>query len=85
MKAQAKFIKYSVCDCGFPILSDDIQLGTIYVVHSEKRKMCSLLCGGCGKVIKDIPCIYVEPRNASRGGFLPAEIFEIDEGPTVPK
>lgn len=77
---EAKFVKYSICDCGFPILAEHIQLGTIYVVRAEKRTKCALLCGGCKKIIRDISCIYVERRGSSAGGYLPAEIFEIDEG-----
>ena len=80
MRAYAKFVKYSICECGFPILSEDVPLGTVYVVHPDERECGRFRCGGCGKIIEAIPCIVAESRAGGRPGFLPAEIFEIDEG-----
>ena len=81
-KCQAKFAKYSVCTCGFPILSESVPLGAIYIVDPSRRETLSLKCGGCGTEIPNLLWIYVYSRAGGRPGFLPAEIFEIDEGAT---
>jgi hypothetical protein len=79
MGVNAKFAKRSICPCGFPVLADEIPLGTMYVVRSGISARLSFSCGGCHQ-IHDVSCVYVEARGKSKGGYLPAEIFDIDEG-----
>jgi hypothetical protein len=76
----AKFVRRGVCECGFPLLREDVPIGTLYVVHPADRAMMDLICGGCGKINRCIPSIFVEARADRSAGYLPASIFEIDEG-----
>ena len=80
MTVRAKFVKHSICPCGFPILTEEIPLGTMYVVDPLARTVLSIMCGGCGRVIANIPSVYVEARGQSKAGYLPMEIFEMEDG-----
>jgi hypothetical protein len=81
---KAVYARRAVCPCGFSLLADEIPLGTEYEVRPGHTATLSLYCGGCKKVTDTLPCIFVETRGASRGGYLPAAIFEIDEGGKPP-
>lgn len=72
----AKYVKYSVCSCGFPILSESVEIGTLYDIDTTKIRFLSLQCGGCKSIIRNLPCIWVEARGSSKAGYLPVEIFQ---------
>ncbi len=73
---KAKFVKYSICICGFPILSDAVPLGTEYEVDLQDRADCTVKCGGCGKDNRTT-AVWVFSRKGERAGYLPSDIFEI--------
>lgn len=77
MKANATFVKTSLCICGETILRDEIPLGKRYQVLSmgEEGK---LVCGGCGKETKVTLCAVVDECN--NAGVMPLEIFDLDKG-----
>lgn len=78
---KAKFVRHSVCECGFPILSDGIPLGTIYEIDYSRMKRIAVICGGCKKYIP-LTGVWVESRDGCRPGYLPENIFEpIEEKP----
>ncbi len=82
---KAKFVRYSVCDCGFPILRDGIQLGAIYDIDYSKMRPITVICGGCYKPIRLIG-VWVESRDGGRAGYLPERIFQaVTETKTKPK
>ena len=71
---KVKTVKLSICKCGFPILAEDIPLGTEYEINPNDTAKLALICGGCST---KIPCdgVMVESRNGSRAGYLPRETF----------
>ena len=76
--------KLSICPCGFPVLKDEITVGTEYAVMPGVQQDCILVCGGCKKHIH-FRGIYVCGRNGARGGFLPPEIFDLPANALEPK
>lgn len=73
-----KFVRESICPCGFPALSVKVPLGTVFdclPLTVIARFETAIKCGGCGRVN---PCewIYVRARGKSKAGWLPLEIFE---------
>jgi hypothetical protein len=70
---KAKFVRYSVCICGFPIL--DVPLGTEYEVDPRDTTPCTVICGGCGKH-NQVTAIWVFSRTGERPGYMPKDIFE---------
>lgn len=76
----AKYVRYSICECGFPILSESIPLGQLYIADPQNTKWGKFGCGGCGKII-EVHCIAVyRVGSGMLPGYLPLEIFELDEG-----
>jgi hypothetical protein len=76
--AKAVLKKLSVCECKFPLLSENIQLGTEYEIDLEARQSIGLICGGCNKTTHGIDGVYVYGREPGhRDGFLPFEVFEL--------
>lgn len=78
----AKLGKLGVCACGFPILSDNIPLGTEYELEPDRAMDCTLHCGGCGRQTS-VPCVFVQGRDGGPSGYLPAAIFEPPPEPDV--
>lgn len=76
MRVLAEYARKSICTCGFPVLADQVPLGTAYVIHPENRTTATFICGGCGAVIR-CAVVFVERRADSASGYLPADIFEI--------
>jgi hypothetical protein len=76
---KAKLIKLSVCDCGFPLLNDDIPIGTVYYLDLDDIYTMTLICGGCG-IKQDIESVHVMKRAGSHGGHLPRHVFETESG-----
>lgn len=73
---KAKFVKHSICQCGFPVLDESVPLGTVYEVDPSDEQRLVFICGGCGKWLR-VMSIWVNSRAGSCAGFLPKEIFEL--------
>ena len=71
--------RLSICPCGFPVLKEDIKLGTEYEVDPAQTGRFTFICGGCGRQLS-IEGIWVEPRApGTHAGFLPKLIFESEK------
>ena len=85
MRCDAKLISRVICACGNAAIYESIPLGTIYKVDPRSAFRLRTQCGGCKK-IKEIVGIFADARDASgKGGYMPIELFEIDEGFSVDK
>ena len=71
---QVKIVKLSICDCGFPVLSEQIGLGEIYEIDEANTMNGFLICGGCFKKTQCV-CVMTEKKGESEAGYLPREIF----------
>lgn len=69
------FTRYSVCNCGFPILRDEVPIGTVFEVDEKITEDFSVICGGCGKW-NHVVGVWVRQRADRHAGFLPKDIFE---------
>jgi len=79
-RALAKFVKRSICECGFPVLAVDVPVGRTYTIRPEDTRELEMICGGCATRIRRT-WVYVEGYGPGhQSGYLPVEIFEIDEG-----
>jgi hypothetical protein len=78
-RARAKFVRDSLCSCGFPVLGAHIPLGQLYIIHPDNIEQSTLVCGGCNARIGG-PWVWVEKSEWGKAGYLPLAIFEIDEG-----
>lgn len=67
--------RLSLCPCGYTLLREDIQIGTIYEVDAANRTPGRLTCGGCGRN-HFVTLVYVARRGNSKGGCLPLESFQ---------
>jgi hypothetical protein len=63
----------SVCDCGMPVLKDDVPIGKEYVCDLNSVRWARWRCDGCGKVT-DIRLIDVHSPMA----FVPIQWFLLD-------
>jgi len=79
MLVKARTIKESLCDCGFPILSENVPLGTVYKVETDSVAKGTLICGGCKKHIS-IRTVWASGGITYSEGIMPLELFEFDEG-----
>lgn len=81
---KAILTRLSICDCGFPLLKEDIPLGTEYNVHPHTiRKGMTYICGGCGVKQTDLEAIYVDPRPGTKPAPpmpLPTQVFTFCNG-----
>ena len=69
-----KTVRYSICDCGFPLLDESIPVGTEYKLLNEWiAESFTMTCGGCGKDIQTY-CAYVQRENGTPG-WLPFIVF----------
>jgi hypothetical protein len=69
----------SICPCGFPVLKEDIKLGTEYEIDPAQAERCTFICGGCGRQ-QSVECVWVEAReHGTMAGFLPKLIFEAEK------
>lgn len=74
---KARLAKLSICACGFPTLTEDVQLGQEYEIDTDLRNTFTWVCGGCG-AIQQLTGVFVASRGAGcRAGYLPEEIFEL--------
>lgn len=75
---KAKFVRRSLCKCGFPVLRDNVPLGKIYSVYPESVQPFVYFCGGC-HLLNQWAVIWAED-GVVEPGWLPLGIFELDEG-----
>lgn len=76
MIVDAKYVKRSICPCGYSILRDEIPLGRIYRVDTERTSIGHLICGECGRQTWNLPIIYAEASDTGWGGWMFMEIFD---------
>jgi len=72
-----KLLKVGICDCGWRVIADGIEVGTLYDVDLEEGARLAMRCGGCLALIP-VDCVYVGSRGSSEGGMLPRELFAGD-------
>jgi len=75
MTTKVTIKRLSICSCGFPVLKDDIPLGTEYEIDTTRLASFTFICGGC-KQKHDIIGVWAASRNGSEPGWLPRAIFE---------
>lgn len=79
-KVKAKYVKRSICECGFPIMRESVPLGKLYLVYPDSVTGGAVLCGGCGSKFP-VRLILADDEQSCRSiGAVPLEIFELDEG-----
>lgn len=71
---KVELTKLSICECGFPVLADHIELGTQYEIDNNQQRDGVLVCGGCNAKIR-CQTVWVKGRNGGPPGYLPLEIF----------
>lgn len=71
-------VRLSLCPCGFHVLHDDIQLGTVYSVDMDDiRDGFKMRCGGCGDLITiSMVMVGKNKKTGGHGGLLPIGIFQ---------
>jgi hypothetical protein len=74
----AKYVKRSVCECGFPALHEDVEMGKLYLVDPATVRPGRMFCGGCRKII-DCDLIEVWDQGAGRQATMPAGLLQIGE------
>lgn len=70
-------IKLSICQCGFPLFTEDVKLGDEYEVDRALTiPNSSVSCGGCKL---DIPStfIWTEAKGYREAGWMPMEVFDL--------
>lgn len=67
-------ITLSFCACKFPILHEDIPLGTLYDVDIKRRIVMDYRCGGCQKWFH-VDAVFCKRRGTSNEGYLPSALF----------
>ena len=72
----AKYVKYSVCHCGFPALNEGVPIGKLYNVIPSMIGDCLMECGGC-KSRFPIKVIGISDDGHSLNGYLPLDIFDL--------
>jgi hypothetical protein len=75
---KAKYVKYSVCECGFPALAVSTPMGKLYTAYPDQVGIFKMICGGCRRSLT-LKFITVDDGQKPLG-MLPLEIFELDEG-----
>ena len=83
---QVKLVKTSICDCGYTVLYEHIQPGTMYTIYPVTiRDKWVYKCGKCGKVQKNITIVdanqILNPDRAPAP--LPLELFDYREEEAV--
>lgn len=67
------YITKSICECGHPVMRDEIELGREYEVIIDRRK-ATFTCGGCNKTF-EVETVLARQNNGVWRG-LPVGIFE---------
>ena len=79
---ETKVVRLSVCSCGYPLLKDDVTIGTVYHVDENKKfPNCSVVCGGCkAKIPSTFIWVHYRITDTGKlrlGGYLPMEAFDL--------
>jgi len=71
--------RLTVCECGYGVLDDAIQLGTKYTIDLESFKLAMYRCGRCGKR-KEVQVVLASQQlNPGRPmAYLPAALFDLE-------
>lgn len=75
---KAEVVKLSICPCGFPVLNDDIPIGTEYDIDPVQAD-CTFICGGCGRWHRVKGVMAKARLLGQRAGFLPLDIFKEEQ------
>jgi hypothetical protein len=80
MKLEEKpLLHLSFCPCGYPVLDDSIQIGTVYTVDSNSvRGGFSYTCGRCRRLFVNVVVVSAEQILHPERPFarLPLCLFE---------
>ena len=68
---KAKYVKYSMCGCGYPALGYQTDFGHVFTALPEQHCLARFRCGGCGSVAT-VKCIMIDGL-----GFRPECLFEL--------
>jgi hypothetical protein len=78
----AVLVRQTVCPCGFPMLNEDIEIGTHFLADAAKRTICNYRCGGCLEITPAVPCIGINSkRHPEEFRFLPLAMFDYQPVP----
>jgi hypothetical protein len=72
--------RLSICECGFAVLDDSIQLGTVYNADADSvRHLYRYRCGGCGKTQDNVRVIKCSQKLNPDMPMapLPLALFEV--------
>lgn len=72
-----KVAKLSLCQCGFPLFTEDVKLGDEYEVDRAMTVPNSgIICGGCKM---DVPStfIWTMAKGDAEEGWMPMEAFDL--------
>lgn len=74
--AVTRLVQHHICECRFPLINEDVKVGTRYDVDLKSTRWAKFTCGGCGKE-KQIRVIDVWTRLLTPMWF-PLTCLEID-------
>lgn len=72
--SKATYTNKTICDCDFPVLEDDVPIGTTYNVIRQPEYPGIFICGGCKKQ-QSVKFIEAQTRDGLTTGLLPLKIF----------
>lgn len=74
---QVRYVRRSLCPCGFSLLTDEVPLGTIYEIKPGDGAPGKLRCGGCGAVL-DVMLVPVSREGVEwEGKWIPNGVFGV--------
>lgn len=76
-KVTARYVKKSLCACGFPVLEDHIAFGQKYTIQIPGNSG-TLRCGGCQAMIP-VTLVWATRPGIEDAGELPLEIFKVQK------
>jgi hypothetical protein len=83
-RVKAKLIALPKCECGQALFLDHVKLGKMYTCYPQSitANDGAVGCGKCGKNMLRSRLILTD-HSSGRPGWLPLDIFELDEVPTT--
>lgn len=76
ISVKLKVSKLSICDCGFPVLRDEIGLGAEYTIYPDSiEDGWKFICGGCGATI-EVAIVLADQAPGKPPMPLPLSIFD---------
>jgi len=73
----ARYAKRDLCNCGYGVLKDSVEIGKLFKVEIESKQDAILVCGGCGTKIAITVVRALQEESSEPFGYLPLEILEI--------